>query len=521
MNDRFDDFRQQYSVARHPSLPIFLCTDGYLVSIFKIQTAFSTEVRLIKELVNQTIGFLNSEPKDMFGTDRSINQKPCDNKNSLFDLLSRKVSFGSTDNEKIPEWSLCSSNQNDSDKSSENEVKEKKYYAENIHKIADGKIIFSFIPEIVPLSKKTLDANLLESKLEQSYEYLQSSWSLLISMDISNIAKYSNDYDQIAKAIQQAFIEFSYLFLSVNSQELKKLKVYKNNFNKIYSKRIEKENRNEEKSKLESCFEEEFKVKVLVDLLIGMLKLVSFDPTLKRNPSYHILLYVTRFVEKYIQSLLKYDTLLINEMHLTNSRMSMFTLIYCLLNYFENLMKSIYKLEENSTLFFVNFLNSNKNQNGKQLYLGKLENQAKDKSFKTESDTIETDSLDRLKENKNLILVKSKRKEYCDFINSKFEKCWKNLLHHAYKYRITIVNLGTIREKQLQNLNIFILILERRLERYFNSINKKNIKGKYIPIHKKSTIFLLNEADSIYINKNNLNLALEEWIITLNDVFKN
>ena len=59
-----DTLRQRYSIQNHPKLPIFICSDGYLVCIFKLQPAFATHSRLIRELMHETIGSLNSVSKE-------------------------------------------------------------------------------------------------------------------------------------------------------------------------------------------------------------------------------------------------------------------------------------------------------------------------------------------------------------------------------------------------------------------------------------------------------------------------
>jgi hypothetical protein len=51
---------QRYSLARHPVYPILACSDGFLMCILRINSAYSTQPRLIRELVNTGLDLLNS-----------------------------------------------------------------------------------------------------------------------------------------------------------------------------------------------------------------------------------------------------------------------------------------------------------------------------------------------------------------------------------------------------------------------------------------------------------------------------
>ena len=60
-----EPLRQKYCIKSHPSLPIFACSDGYLMCVFKLESSFSTQSRLIREIMHKTIGLLNSVSKSI------------------------------------------------------------------------------------------------------------------------------------------------------------------------------------------------------------------------------------------------------------------------------------------------------------------------------------------------------------------------------------------------------------------------------------------------------------------------
>lgn len=539
-----DNLRQRYSLARHPSLPILVCSDGYLMCVFKIQTGFSSQSRLIRELVHETIGLLNSASEKL----NNLNQNESfyllndpfmenDQKMNLKTLLKRKVSFSSNE-ENIPDWGLQTAYLlNQSDKSSDsgvdsNNEPKNRNRSDSLgnQKIAEGKIIFSFLPQIVPISLETLETSSIMSKLETSFEYLQSSWSLLISMGTSEAALDTHECDQTAKAIQQAFTHFSFLFLTIDSNSLKQFQFYKNEFPKMYGPRLEQEASSEQKSRLELKLEEEFKIKVLVDLFLRMLKLLNFDTASKHNPSSHMIIYLSRFVEKFIQSLLKFENVFVNESEYSISRMNLLGLVYTLLNFVEDMLKSIYKFKQNDKFVItIDTVICQKSQDeSKVLTLSRpkpLVDQHDSEANKvSDSEKIETDSLEKSHSKssetpkQNLVLVKPNRVQNFEFVELILQKCWNNLLHYAFKYRNTLEMLGSVRERQLNELDIFVILLERRLKKFPIANNMQTTK--YFPIHKQSKLFRINEADLVYLDHGDVDTAVELWLAQLNSLFE-
>lgn len=59
-NQNLNSQQQKYSLACHPVYPVLVCSDGFLMCILRISSAYSTQPRLIRELMNNSIGLLNS-----------------------------------------------------------------------------------------------------------------------------------------------------------------------------------------------------------------------------------------------------------------------------------------------------------------------------------------------------------------------------------------------------------------------------------------------------------------------------
>ena len=219
-------------------------------------------------------------------------------------------------------------------------------------KIAEGKIIFSFLPQILPISDEVLNRSSVASKMESAYEHLQSSWALIVSMPTLSAGNDTHECDQTAKAIQQAFTHFSYLFLTMDSANLKEFQIYQNELEPILKKKFDTASSHKTQP-LELKFEEEFKIKVLVDLFMRFLKYLFFDPASKYNPNSHMIIYVPKFVEKFAQSLLKFENVFVHESFYSASRTNLFGLVYTLLNVCESQLKQVYSFKQDER-FFLN-----------------------------------------------------------------------------------------------------------------------------------------------------------------------
>lgn len=347
-----DNLRQRYSITRHPYLPVFACSDGYLMCVFRLQSAFSTQSRLIRELMHETIGLLNSASERIGHANESLYLK--DQFRAKIEHDDAKLRKSNEDT--FPEWGI-STNLAPSEKSSDsgvdsNDGNKNRARSDSFgnQKIAEGKIIFSFLPQVLPISDETLPTGSVVNKMETAFELLLSSWSLLASMPTDLAAHDTHECDQTAKAVQQALTHFSYLFLTIDSANLKQFQIYERELEPVVSNKLAYlgELSLEQKNIVELKYEEEFKVKVLVDLFMRMLNVLRFDPASKHNPSSHMVVYVPRLVEKFVQSLLKFEDIFVNESHYGVSRTNLFGLVYTILNVCERLTKSIYEMKQNS-----------------------------------------------------------------------------------------------------------------------------------------------------------------------------
>lgn len=157
-------------------------------------------------------------------------------------------------------------------------------------------------------------------------------------MSTDSALRNTHESDQTAKAIQQSFTQFSYLFLTLDSNNLKEFQIYKHEY--------------EAKITLpDQHGEEKFKVKVLIDLFIRMLKFLYFDPASKTDPNSHMTIYIPRFVEKFCQSLLKFETIFSSNSPYNSCRSKLFGLVFTLLNVSESIMKSVYSIKQNDKFF--------------------------------------------------------------------------------------------------------------------------------------------------------------------------
>ena len=275
----------------------------------------------------------------------------------------------------------------------------------------------------------------------------------------------------------------------------------KENLNQIlFPKKIYK---NEVEKSVENQNEEEFKVKVLVDLYFKMLKLLYFDPCSKQNPSSHMIIYIPRFIEKFSQSLLKPE---VNGESF--NRTSLLAIVYTVLNSTEVALKTIYKFTQD-TKFFLNV----------DPILGqKSMIQLPTKPVVKESDkTNENIEPDSLEVSKKLIELSSliKRKDEClsfDFMDFMLEKSWSNLSHYAHKHRGKLESLGSMRRRQVSELNMLIILIQRRIIKYQNTI--------HAPIHQKTSSIKMSKGDLAYLDLGDVDTAIDHWILELDEIIE-
>ena len=581
-----DSLRQRYSISSHPTLPVVVCSDGYLVCIFRLQSSFATQSRLIRELMHETIGLLNSASDDLnnnrtaTGTYARL-ENPFNKSVAKSRLVKKRDLSNHDDNDndedgderKLPDWGLqtapttlvqSDNNNNKSNSDSGVEANDgvgqqremKKAAKFQGHKIAEGKIIFSYLPEIVPVSFEMLQTGSVAAKMEHAFEYLQSSWTLLVSLSTREASQNIYECDQTAKSIQQSFGHFAYLFLTLDSASLREFQVYKQEFESRQQQQQQPSNQLVRRESKPSAEEEEFKIKLLVDLFIRMLKFLYFDPASKHNPNSHVIIYVPRFVEKFMQSILKFDSLLINDSKYSKSKTNLLSLIFNLLNFSESLLKSIYKFRQadNFSLSVDSVLgqkedakpgieSSSGGSSKKKQPSAKVEPDSLNGTTTTVEDPNETRTTrsvvadDEPSTSSLQSIVDADKNRALSFVDLLFEKSWNNLMHYAKKQRKLLNSMGKNRERQLKELDMLIILVERRLESFPANINSNIVndsllsnrlpdalqlklkKLKFDTIQKRAQLFRINKADLVYLDLGNVELSIQLWTSQLESLF--
>ena len=496
-----DKLRQRYSIKSHPSLPVFVCSDGYLVCVFQLQSAYSTQSRLMREIMHETIGLLNSVSKANVSKENYYHlENPLNKAYNSFKTRSSD-SINALNEKNLPDWSLnqVKSENIQSEKSSDsgvdsNDVKEKAQWPTN--KIAEGKIIFSYLPQVLPISNELLHSESVVNKMENAFEYLQSAWSLLVSMNAEQALANTHESDQTAKAIQQTFTHFAYLFLTMNLTNLKLFQVY------IYHQHGSAPSNPATRER----DDEEFKLKMLIELFMRMIKFLYFDPASSCNPNSHMFVYIGRFVEKFCQSLLKFEDVSASSGF---GRTSLLGLVYSLLNMCEILLKSIYSIRQDAN--FVLNIDSVLSQ--------KIHMTSSTSPFiESETNEAKCDDLS--------VLVKSTTHERVFLFDFLLEKTWSNLMHYSCKYRDKLKRVGVIRQSQLKSLDCLIILVERRMQSFPTNSNMRPFQHpsrqlNYLSIQKKSCKLKLDKADLIYMDLGQVDEAIDLWILQLNELFDN
>ena len=242
---------------------------------------------------------------------------------------------------------------------------------------------------------------------------------------------------------------------------------------------------------------------------------------------------ISNFVEKFTQSILKLNNLNEIDTNCNLSRTHILSLAYNLLKCSEKVLKLIFRVQKtysNSIKFDaieckknVQLYNESTNLNVK---ITADSNEPSEKSNESTSDIFDTDSLEKLNNKKNsLILKKLDCKQTLNQIDLMMEKCWRNLFHYSCKYRKTLQFLGKFRENSLNELDLFIIILEREIQKLVccKDILKSNepLYVQRVNNRKSKLNYEISKADLLYFNYGNLNEAINLWNIQLNSIFDN
>jgi hypothetical protein len=534
--DNEDKLRQRYSIVSHPRLPILACSDGYLLCVLRLQSAYATQSRLVRELMHETIGLLNSLAKknnaklenpfiDVRRRQHDKSENSSHSSRRLKWRSRRRHASQESSPSMPPDWGLLSTIAT-VEKSSDSGVDSNDHFGSNAvqkqqqqrdrglgdPKVAEGKIIFSYLPQVLPISLETLDSHTASARMERACEHLQSSWSLLISTSSLEASKRAHECDQTARAVQQSFAHFVRLFMSVDASELREFHVYKREYATFVrgkarihqQKNTNINNKNSSKFKNENdkndnggdsdneqqpseIHHEEFKLRVLVEIYMRMLRHMRFDPCSGSGDSNtSMLMYACRFVENFAQVMLKDETLFC-----TFPRLALLQLFYALLSNSERLLSFMYSLKQTD-------------------------------SFRIELDDLLSRRQEILnvfgehKSNSTLVdlLTSTSKPKSVGFVALMLEKCWHNLLHYCGKQRRRLDELGSMRRKHAHQLDMLIVLVERHIQTTYPQLTQRHIN-----LHKP------NKADLIWLGmgmggQTSGDDACGQWLAQLNKLLK-
>lgn len=208
---------QRYSITCHSVYPVIVCSDGFLMCVLRLGSAYATQPRLIRELMNNSIGLLNT-----------LSDKPVDV------IRAHSGRDGEDSDGPVPDWDLqthqsgaesaaASSADSGVDSNEKNNTERRR---SSQTKIAEGKIIFSFLPQIIPVSMQTLEQS-RATRVEYAFESLQAAWALLTSMQTARALLDTAECDRTAKSVLLVFTRFAKLLLNMDWDDFKSLNAFK------------------------------------------------------------------------------------------------------------------------------------------------------------------------------------------------------------------------------------------------------------------------------------------------------
>ena len=324
-------------------------------------------------------------------------------------------------------------------------------------------------------------------KLELALDHLLASWSLLVSTPTRLAHSDTHEFDQTARAIQQAFAHFVHLMLTLQETDVN----------------------NAENDKVQS----------LVQLFMSrFIESLSFDPAAaKHNPNSHMLIYVPKLVEKFAQCLLKFEIHSVPSLpHHTSTRshLSLLGLVYTLLNVCESKLRKIYAFDQSEKFVVLNKTDINKTPSTKPKNTNKVD------------DNIDADSLDiknvnttanstTSKDSSSILVKTSSFDRAFDFPSLLLEQCWLNLRHYVLKYQS---NSSAIEIKH--NLDLLLLLVERRLQKFPCVTTSSLISIDTKLNQRKHNNNNNNKGDFIYLDRGDSDQAIDEWSSHLGFLFE-
>ena len=478
VSENEDSMRQRYSISNHPTLPIFICSDGYLTCVFSFKPAFIDQSRLLREFSHEATRLSNSILPDKHRKLKVLSKT--DSKSSL--NLSLKIpDWGleatiGTNGERIAENSSCD------DSGVENDKKSKP-------SITEGKIIFSYIPQILPISFEKLETNSISSKIDALYEITQNSWNLLSSSYVPVYTKF--DYEPTINTIKQLLSSYTNIIINLNYANFIELNLVKNNL-KVFKNL--KQLFNDDAEEFEVAFEE-CKLKVLLVLFLNFFKILNFDAT-----EYHMFIHIPKILNTIIDNLFKNET-----QFKSLDRTQIFQTVFVFLGLIRSFLCDIYKFNVNEQLF-VNIDQVIEQAKvcrvPQKLFTVELSN--KKLAIINRNDTIHEEfnfdqqfaPMGHQKANENNSSV--------DYI---MEFGWKALLKYTTRFhkKLSLIKAKNfIIKSKISSLGYLLILIERNLKSY-NQIYSIN----------NGPLMKLNSGDELYYN-GNLDAALSAWKTELN-----
>lgn len=436
--------KQHYSLNTHPTLNIFACTDGYLVTILKFDSRFTNENSLLNELALTSTNLVKSLlPLNEFN--KKYNKK----QTYLSSIESNEQPL------KIPNWDLTMTTKQQQQLQQEATDDSGVEYEMN-NKIADGKIIFSYIPQIMPISFEKLDNYSLINRLDILYELIQIKWNLILTTSNKN-----NNNDKIADLIIKLFSDYTKLIIKLDNDKLNEI----NEFKLMIGNKDEFTSSDDFDRKCD-----EFKLKYTIASFFNLLTALFFKQS-TNNTIKLSFKHSSKLLNQFILNLLK------NEQYFHHLNLySLLKILYSLVKTCDNLIKN----NINRSKDFIYLFN--------ELNL-----------FKIDKNSIELNENLNNNTNQKAQLIAPN-----ELIN---RKCWKILLNFTNKYKKTILFTKQNRANELNELNKFIIIIENNL-----LINDTSIKID----NKKQHVTKIDNSYELYLN-GKLNEALKLWLIDLND----
>ena len=496
--------RQRYSLAAHPSMPALVCSDGYLCSVLHINAAHATHTRLIREMLNHAMHALNTASRAL-GQPTLTSSEAVSNEDHVVvdddnDDEQRRRAAWSLPNDDAEEDAKDDNDDDEEDEdyySGAETTKAKKSHRQRAGpfepdaKVSAGKIIFTFMHQVLPISLETLpvaggiSSSTPAAHLATALGHVQSCWTLLLSLapplssdtntTTTTTQPNAHESEQFVRILQHYFMHAARLLLADEDEEA---------------------SGGEKRESKHSCLDmRQFadvadcsravvasRRNAIVHVFVRMLKLLAFaEATTERRQSTHTaaslvcLTFVPRFVDSFVGRLLEASTSA-SSSSTSSQRRAQLGACYTLLNACESVLKSIYAGHQSSS-------------------------------------------------SSSSLLVKRASSTASCFVDLMLEKAWLTLASAGVEHRRVLASLGTLRSRQLADTDVFMLLVQRRVHMFarpclFNDGDNEGTMASMhplplhhlVPICEQRPVFRVNEADTVYLEYGRLDEAVRMWL---------